>query len=287
MLQNKTVTSNIGGTNLIHPNIYHRTTENIAPFYIRVAGTGQYKNNYEIIRVNADHTRLAYVISGSGYIETDEKIYDVHQGDSYILLKGTNHHYYANPSNPWKMIWVNIYGDLCNMLAKAYKLHHKYVFHCDIYEQMLKIREILQYTDERRFEITNMTCLIFHEILQKFYDSLPRNDNISNDTTIMKNYIDKNIDTKISITELGNLINRCPSQASRIFKKEMRTTPYEYHLKNKIEKAILLLETTDLPIKEIAFSLGFTDEHYFSDIFKRKTGNKPSEFRKRYTNPVV
>ena len=63
-------------------------------------------------------------------------------------------------------------------------------------------------------------------------------------------------------------------------KKEMKITPYEYHLKNKIDRAMLLLETSDLSIKEIAFSLGFSDEHYFSDIFKRKTGIKPTHYRK-------
>ena len=278
--KNKTNTSNVGGINLIYPNIYQKNTENIAPFYIRVSGMAQYAKNYEIIRVNADHIRLAYVISGSGYVEADEKLYEVQSGDSYMLLKGTAHHYFANPDDPWQMIWVNIYGDLGNMLAKAYNLHHEYVFHCDIHDNLSRIRELLRLDDEQQFEITNNTCLIFHEILQKFYNSIPKNTNISQDTQIMKNYIDKNIDTKISIDALGNLINRCPSQASRIFKKEMNITPYEYHLKNKMDKAVLLLETTDMPIKEIAFSLGFADEHYFSDIFKRKTYKKPSEYRK-------
>lgn len=279
--KNKTNTSNIGGIDLIYPSIYPKNADNIAPFFIKVAGTAKYAKNYEIIRINADHTRLAYVINGSGFVETEEKTYTVQPGDSYMLLKGTNHHYYTNPDDPWQMIWVNIYGDLSNMLAKAYKLHNEFVFHCDIYEQMKKIRDVLQYTDERQFEITNVTCLIFHEILQKFYDTLPKNSNISEDALIMKNHIDKNIDAKITINELGDLINRCPSQASRIFKKEMKTTPYDYHLKNKIDRAILLLETTEIPIKEIAFSLGFADEHYFSDIFKRKTGRKPSEHRKK------
>lgn len=280
LLKNKTNTSHIGNFDIIYPNIYPKSIDKIAPFFIRVAGMGQYTKNYEIVRINADHTRLAYVISGSGYVEADDKIYKAESGSAYMLLKGKNHHYYANPDDPWQMIWINIYGDLSNMMAKAYGLNNVYVFECDIYKELRQIHEMLKTENEEESEISDKTCMVFHKILQMFHNSLPQKENISKDTLIMKNYIDKNVDTKISINTIGDLINRCPSQASRIFKKEMKITPYEYHLKNKIDKATLLLETTDIPIKDIAFTLGFTDEHYFSDIFKRKTGLKPSECRK-------
>jgi len=279
-MNNITTTPIIGKRNMIYPNIYANISEKKLPFYIRVTGIAQYGSNYEIRRINADHVRLAYVISGSGYIETEDKLYEVNSCDSYLLLKGTTHHYYANPDDPWKMIWVNIYGDLANLLAKAYGLTQKYVFQCNIFEELNQIHKMLENIEGNPTEITDNTCLLFHQILQKFHRSLPQKNNISNDTLIMKNYIDKNVDTKISIDKLGEIINRCPSHASRIFKQNMNITPYEYHLKNKIDKAILLLETTDIPIKEIAISLGFADEHYFSDIFKRKTGYKPSEYRK-------
>ena len=279
-MNNITTTPIIGKRIMIYPTIYTNISEKVLPFYIRVTGIAQYGSNYEIKRINADHVRLAYVISGSGFVETEDKLFEVTGGDSYLLLKGTTHHYYTNPDDPWKMIWVNIYGDLANLLSKAYGLTQKHVFHCNIYDELSQILEILKTPEGDSTEITDNTCLLFHKILQKLHNSLPQKFNISDDTLIMKNYIDKNVDAKISIDKLGEIINRCPSHASRIFKQNMNITPYEYHLKNKIDKAILLLETTDIPIKEIAISLGFADEHYFSDIFKRKTGYKPSEFRK-------
>ncbi len=265
---------------IFHPKIYTSTANNTLPFYIPVSGSAQYDKNYEIIRVNANHTRLAYIIDGCGYVKTKEKTFNVKSGDCYILLKGTEHHYYTDNEKPWNMIWINIYGDLAPSLAKIYKLHNCQVYHCNIYDELKNIHKILE-KDDDAIEISNSTCIIYHEILQKLQKSIIlQNINLSKESIIMKNHIDKNIEGKITIEELGDLIKRCPSQASRIFKKEMKITPYEYHLKNKIERAMLLLETSDLSIKEIAFSLGFSDEHYFSDIFKRKTGIKPTHYRK-------
>jgi YesN/AraC family two-component response regulator len=41
-----------------------------------------------------------------------------------------------------------------------------------------------------------------------------------------------------------------------------------------------LLQNTSLSAKEIAFRLGFSDEHYFSNFFKKRTGMRPVEYKK-------
>ena len=70
------------------------------------------------------------------------------------------------------------------------------------------------------------------------------------------------------------------SQLGRIFKAEYGMTVYAYILKRKIETAENLLRNTSLSVKEIADTLSFTDEHYFSNIFKKKTCMTPCEYRR-------
>ena len=119
-----------------------------------------------------------------------------------------------------------------------------------------------------------------HEILLFLYENSDSKPSYSTEAEIIKNYIDSNISDEISIDKLSGLIFKSPSQTIRIFKKQLGITPYEYHMKNRIEKAISLLHETNKPVKEIAFNLGFCDEHYFSNIFKKKTGKTPTEYRK-------
>lgn len=98
---------------------------------------------------------------------------------------------------------------------------------------------------------------------------------------VLKTYIDTHIDGPLDIGALSQTIYKCPSQTIRIFKKHYNTTPYNYHSEARINEAAKLLETTDLSVKDVAFRLGFNDEHYFSATFKRHTGLTPTEFRRK------
>lgn len=96
----------------------------------------------------------------------------------------------------------------------------------------------------------------------------------------LKEYLDQNYNQKYDINALSKLIYKCPSQTIRIFKRHYHITPYAYYSSLRVEKASELLKTTKLSVKEIAFRLGFADEHYFSAAFKQQTGLSPSEFRR-------
>jgi transcriptional regulator GlxA family with amidase domain len=47
----------------------------------------------------------------------------------------------------------------------------------------------------------------------------------------------------------------------------------------KLIEAKNLLTTTDMPISEIGFELGYQEKAYFTNVFKKKSGQTPTEFR--------
>ncbi len=55
----------------------------------------------------------------------------------------------------------------------------------------------------------------------------------------------------------------------------------------RTEQAKTLLANPDLSINEIADSLGFSSQRYFSSFFKEKTGMTPSAFRQRQLGRVI
>ena len=71
-----------------------------------------------------------------------------------------------------------------------------------------------------------------------------------------------------------------PSQLTRVFQREYGMTPYAYFLSRKLALAQNLLRNSSLPIREIADRLQFTDEHYFSALFRQKTGVSPGAYRR-------
>lgn len=70
----------------------------------------------------------------------------------------------------------------------------------------------------------------------------------------------------------------------RLFKKEIGQTPMHYINQKKIERAELMLLAQDTPVKNIAYSLSFSDCGYFNRVFKRYTGKTPMEYRMAYRN---
>ena len=58
--------------------------------------------------------------------------------------------------------------------------------------------------------------------------------------------------------------------------------PMEYLMDYRIQMATKLLETTNLPITEIAMETGWGSSSYFSKMFRRLTGKTPNEHRKAY-----
>lgn len=59
-------------------------------------------------------------------------------------------------------------------------------------------------------------------------------------------------------------------------------TPTEFKQRVLINKAAELLQTTDLPIEEISWRLGFSSPSYFRKIFKKYHTESPREFRKMH-----
>ncbi|MCQ2398976.1 MAG: helix-turn-helix transcriptional regulator [Clostridia bacterium] len=66
------------------------------------------------------------------------------------------------------------------------------------------------------------------------------------------------------------------------FKAETGLSPMKYLTVSKIEKAKMLLETTDVPVLKIMEEVGFSDPSYFSRYFKKATGYSPRAFRAHF-----
>ncbi|MBQ4528504.1 MAG: AraC family transcriptional regulator [Clostridia bacterium] len=249
------------------------------PFSIENAGISYCDGNYAIYREKSDVAVIEYIMEGSGTIETKGKSFSAVKGDTYLLPPGSKHRYYSSADDPWVKIWINVTGSLANSLIETYGLDNQIIFKCNTKDLIEKFHGILKDDSLPLENLLSKCSICFHEILLFLFENSNCESGVSEDAQKIKNYIDSNISENISMDNLAKLVFKSPSQTIRIFKKQFGTTPYDYHMKNRITKAISLLGGTNMSVREIAFGLGFCDEHYFSSVFKKKTGKKPTEFR--------
>jgi hypothetical protein len=98
----------------------------------------------------------------------------------------------------------------------------------------------------------------------------------------LKELIQDQVDTSLTLKELSKTLDINPSYLSREFAKYFENLSFgEYIRKQRIEKAIHLLEHSKLSLTEIAYLTGFSDQSHFTRIFKKHTGNNPSAYRKK------
>ncbi|HMG16117.1 MAG TPA: AraC family transcriptional regulator, partial [Saprospiraceae bacterium] len=96
----------------------------------------------------------------------------------------------------------------------------------------------------------------------------------------LKNYIEENIESDISIDQLARKLHTSTRQLQRLFKEEINLTPKQFITIIKLEKASWLLSNSNKSISEIAFATGFSDPAYLTNVFKRYFGLPPSSFGK-------
>lgn len=92
-------------------------------------------------------------------------------------------------------------------------------------------------------------------------------------------YFEKNMDVNLDVRKYAEDRNIKYSWFRAKFSEVMDISPKQYHLNLKMQKAKELLLETDLPIKEIALSLGYENQNNFSNMFKKRVGVFPSKHR--------
>lgn len=95
-------------------------------------------------------------------------------------------------------------------------------------------------------------------------------------------YIRKNYARKISLEDIAAFLNLSPTYFSNLFKKETGDNFSNYLTTVRMEEAKRLLRQSNMNIAEIADHVGYGDARYFSRMFVKTVGLKPSQYKRIY-----
>ncbi len=234
---------------------------------------------YCIQRDHNNYFVLEYVISGKGYLEINGKTYELEAGDIYCIEPGYDHLYYSDTKEPFEKMWINFFSDFFVDVFKTYGISGKFVFKkckcIHLFHELQRIAKISNYSDEICFQISS----IIFQIVCIMAENAHNQTYISDNAKHIKEYLDNALFSNITIEEIALQMHLSKIQITREFTKYYNQTPYNYLLTIKIKMAEQLLIHSNLRVNEISDKLAFSDPHYFSRIFKKKTGLPPSEYQ--------
>ena len=96
-------------------------------------------------------------------------------------------------------------------------------------------------------------------------------------------YVSNHVNQNISVEEIAQYLNMDRTTLSKKFKRELGFNISSYIMRRKLEEAKSLLNYTDMTISEISEYLCFSSQAYFQNVFKKKYGITPKEYRKKQT----
>jgi transcriptional regulator of acetoin/glycerol metabolism len=96
----------------------------------------------------------------------------------------------------------------------------------------------------------------------------------------VREYIEAHLHDEIRITKLATLAELSTTHFARAFKESFGMSPHRYVMQARVERAAQLLGSTDHPLADIGFAVGFADQSHFSKTFSRLTGSTPRDFRR-------
>jgi AraC-like DNA-binding protein len=247
-----------------------------------MAGISYCDSSYHIERACSEITVMEYVMQGRGHVWIDSQYFCAEQGDFYMLPEGAHHNYRSDENDPWTKIWFNARGPLLDALMQVYRLQG--VYHVQGAPKALEplfrtlVEDARAHSDNAAAAFA-AAALHAHAIMQTVSLHLHSGESPGEAATLRR-YLDSHVQEDVSIAQLCALIFRSPSQTIRIFTKAYGVTPYEYLMRKRVETARLLLQNTNLSVREIANRLSFADERYFSTYVKKRTGLSPTKLRR-------
>ena len=130
-------------------------------------------------------------------------------------------------------------------------------------------------------ELGALASTMYHDFIYRVHHL---NSNPDYSPAIQKccDYIELSLDKRIRISDLAALTGYTEYYLTEKFKKETGVPLFLYIRYAKIERAKVLLESTDLRIREIAERLAFNTVNYFIQSFRETAGCTPAQYRKKH-----
>lgn len=216
-----------------------------------------------------------YVLSGRGYIFINGEWQTLDAGCLFIIGKDDARNFHSDPNDPMHKLWISFASEYIDLMLLKWNVGSG-IYKVDLRECFEAIYELRNNPLSQEEKLAIIAENIHKIILAA---ASTKSTNKKNIISLIKNELISSIYSKASLDEIAKKLYMSRTNLIRIFKKNTGITPYKFLLDEKIKVAKALLSTTNMSVKSISEKLCFSDEHYFSHLFKEKVGISPLKYK--------
>jgi AraC-like DNA-binding protein len=259
---------------------------NRARLQLIFAGRETCRTDYRVTRRTFPWLAIELVMRGEGRLRLGRETIPLNVGTVFCYGPGVAHEITTEADHPMVKYFVDFAGPDARLLLAQVPLRPGQVRHA-LYPQ--ELQEILDHVIEEGNRHSRHSENIALQYLRLFLQKLPecaeyRPHRAASQTLEFylkaKAFLEKNHETLATAEAAAGSLGVTPETLCRVFQRFASTTPYQYLLRLKINRAVDLLLGTSLQAKEVGYRLGFSDPFHFSRVFKRLQGHSPAHFRR-------
>jgi AraC-like DNA-binding protein len=228
------------------------------------------------------HFLIHYVISGKGRFYCGSSIYELSKGQAFVIFPNTVVKYCADEKEPWEYSWVVFTGDNSfEIMTKLGIFLQKPVFTPENPKALQRVMERMP--RERSLEIREN--LLFTSVLFELFALIAEEgkgvNKLNRYFIAATGYIKAHFAEDLTVDKVAEAVGVSRTYLFSVFKTACQKSPKEYILELRMERAGMLLNSTDLNIGFISNSVGYADPLLFSKMFKKYYGLSPKAFREK------
>ncbi len=238
-----------------------------------------------------DHYLIHLVVAGRGSYQVGGRRYDLAPGDLFLAKPNQLITYTADEADPWEYYWVGFNGACANRLVQASPFTdaepcHRCADAQAVRDAMYRIYLSRGTAPQDEARMTGYLYLFLALLMKEARETMPHAGNTGGQYVLAAvKFIQFNYSHDISVDDIAKAVGVSRSHLYRVFIAAMGQSPIDYLTAYRVDEACSLLKNTDLSVAEVAASVGFLDQFYFSRVFKRVKGMPPSRYAASLVRP--
>ena len=230
-------------------------------------------------RVNANFSRLYYIKEGKGFIESGGKRYQLQAGRLYIIPPRGNFTYGCN--GELEIWWVHFTATLLAGISLFDYLSYEAELVPDNKDAIeKKISRLIDCIKAKSICNTIQCNGVLLDLIADFLHqescSIKTNYHKKVDRFLpVLKYINSNLADRITVDQLAAISNYERSHFTVLFKDLFGVSPMHYTNQQRVDAVLLMLQTSDKKLEELAVNYGFYDACHLSKVVKQFTGKSP------------
>ena len=233
---------------------------------------------------------MHFVTEGKGKYVVGDKTFQVQKNEGFLIRPNEETFYQADKEEPWEYYFVAFHGTIAEKMVNAVDWIDGYIIRPQNYQSIRSIMRSIYAVKKPElwgeYMLLGHMYMLWANLIKESAQNKMAEVNSGQEDLLNKaiDFIKRNYERGIRVADIAKEVNMHRVSLYRLFKECLNVSVEKYLQNYRMDKAVFLLQNSDLSVMEICMRVGMGDYPHFCRQFKRHFGFTPSEYRKLFAS---